>query len=68
VAQESRLITLELFVNLLAPFLHILGRFNSNLHVLSFRAENGYLDIVIDDNGFVLLPGEYEYPTSPFSM
>jgi hypothetical protein len=24
-------------------------------------AEYGYFDIVIDDNGFVLIPGEYEH-------
>jgi hypothetical protein len=33
----------------------------ANLHVLSFGAENGYLDISIDDDGFVLSSGEYEH-------
>ncbi len=46
----------------LATYLNIIRRFNPNLHLLSFRAENGYLDIVISDSGFVLTSGEYEHP------
>ena len=28
-------------------------------------ADNGYFDIAIDDDGFVLTSGEYEHPASP---
>jgi hypothetical protein len=31
-----------------------------------FVVENGDSDIVVDNNGFILIPGEYEH--SPYSM
>ena len=59
---------LKLHINLLPPYLHILRRFDTDFHVLSLGAENGYLDIVVDDNGFVLTSGEYEHHASPCSL
>jgi hypothetical protein len=44
-----------------APYLDILRRFNPQLHLAVIVAEHGYLDIVVDDDGFVLIPGEYEH-------
>ena len=58
---------MELLINLFPPYFDIFRRFNSDLHVVTLGAENGYLDIVIDDDGFVLTSGEYEYPAPPWS-
>jgi hypothetical protein len=49
------------FVNLLPPYLDILRRFNPQLYLAVIVAENGYFDIVVDDNGLVLTSGEYEH-------
>jgi hypothetical protein len=53
---------MELVVNLFSPYLNILRRFNPELNLAVSIADYRYLDIVVDDNGFVLISGEYEHP------
>jgi hypothetical protein len=62
---QRHLITIHLFVNLLPPSLNILRRFNPELYLAVVVAEHGDADIVINDNGLVLIPCEYEHPDSP---
>jgi hypothetical protein len=62
---QRHLITIHLFVNLLPPNLNILRRFNPELYLAVIVAEHGDADIVINDNGLVLIPCEYEHPDSP---
>ena len=52
-------------MNFLAPNLHIVRCFNPELNLSVFVADNGYFDIVTNDDGFVLLACEYEHPASP---
>ena len=52
---------MELVVNLFSPYLNILRRFNPELYLAVVVAEYCDSDIVIDDNGFVLISGEYEH-------
>ena len=49
----------NLFIDLLAPYLHIVRRSNPQLYLAVSVAEYNYFDIATDDDGFVLLPGEY---------
>jgi hypothetical protein len=49
----------------LAPNHHIVRRFNPKLNLSVFVADYSYFDIAINDDGFVLFPGEYEHPDSP---
>ena len=53
--------TFQLLVNLLPPYLHNLRRFYPELYLAVVVAEYSYFDIVIGDNRFVLIPGEYEH-------
>jgi hypothetical protein len=48
-------------VDLFTPYLDIFRRLNPQLNLAVIGAENGYLDIAIDADRFVLIPGEYEH-------
>ena len=59
--EMNLLIILNLFINLFPSYLNIIRRFNSELYLTLSIAEYGYLDIVTDNDGFILVPGEYEH-------
>jgi len=59
---------MEPVVNLREPYPDIVRRFNTELFLSVVIAEYGDLDIAIEDDGFVLFPGEYEHPVSPCSV
>jgi hypothetical protein len=50
------------------PNLNIFRRFNSERNLAVFIIENSNLDIVTDDKGHILVPGEHEHPASPCFM
>ena len=50
-----------LVVNFFTLHLDIFRRINPKLNLTVSIAEYRYLDIVVDDNGFVLTSGEYEH-------
>lgn len=56
---------LDLEVDFLAVDGHFLGCGNADLDLITFDLQNGDLDIVVDDDCFVLLTGQCQHLTHP---
>ena len=56
---------LDLEVDFLAVDGHFLGSSNADLDLIAFDFQNGDLDIVVDDDCFVLLTGQCQHLTHP---
>ena len=58
------ILALNGFVNLAAMNRHFARRLNPESHLIATHVDDGYDDIVTDNDTFVALPGEDEHSTS----
>ncbi|MNM22135.1 hypothetical protein D3C81_325070 [compost metagenome] len=58
---RSRVAGLNTFEDLFAVHLNIFWRIDTNPHLHPFDAQNGDFDVIVDDDAFANLTGEYQH-------